>query len=169
LPPVKLVPGPDHLYWPWPGSNRPDRSRLRATFSPDFSPDWGTKNLSADLITFNSASQTFVNSQRFYSSCAGCQRLYLPFFAAVAHSQLPSIYRYPGSCQKLFSTIFHRQPHRFYKERGGDNILNQNSRKCFLYFFCTIFQGLNPQRIRPQETDRENGRGGKQFREDPAV
>jgi hypothetical protein len=66
----------------------------------------GTKNLSADLITLNSASQTFVNSQLPYQCYAGCQKLFRLFFAGVAQSQLASIYHYCCGCQKLFCLSF---------------------------------------------------------------
>jgi hypothetical protein len=39
----------------------------------------GTKNPSADLINFNSASRTFVNSRSLYQDRAGCQKLFFFF------------------------------------------------------------------------------------------
>jgi hypothetical protein len=61
-----------------------------------------TKNLSADLITLNSASQTSVNSQPLYQGRADCQSFYFFFLAGVAQSQLSTIYQYQSRCQKLF-------------------------------------------------------------------
>ena len=83
-------------------------------------PHQGKKNPRADLINLNSATQTYVNFQLLYSLFTDCQRLFIFFFAGVAHLQLPSTYLFPGYCQKLFSTIFSRPSQSFPKEQGRD-------------------------------------------------
>jgi hypothetical protein len=64
------------------------------------SPFQGKKNLSADLITLNSASQTFVKTAAILLTLRRLSKIFLSFFSGVANSQLELIYPGPRGCQK---------------------------------------------------------------------
>jgi hypothetical protein len=61
--------------------------------------------------------------------------------------------------KNYFQLFFRRQRPQFHKERGGENILNQNSRKCFLYFFPLIFRASNRTGFRPRKPTEKTGMG----------
>ncbi|MCX6928450.1 MAG: hypothetical protein NT154_35365, partial [Verrucomicrobia bacterium] len=83
----------------------------------------GTKNPSADLITSNSASRTFVNSRSLYQNRAGCQRFiffFLPVLLLATSLNLPFLLR----LSKSILVYFPPQKSRIHKERGAENILS---------------------------------------------
>ena len=128
----------------------------------------GTKNPSADLITFNSASQSSVNSRPDYQERAGCQRLLFFFFRCcllATSINLPTL----GRLSKSFLTYFPPPKLPIPKERGAENILRQNTRKRFLNFFFSAFHAGKLRRIPPQQRDRKNRDGGQEFGQHPAV
>ena len=101
----------------------------------------GTKNLRADLVSFNSASQTFVNSQPFYLGCAGCQKLFSVFLHRSCN--LATSIKLP-TFQRLSKTFFNffQPPKLPVSQRTRPEIsLLQNLRNTFLNFFFYAFQG----------------------------
>jgi hypothetical protein len=80
-------------------------------------PNPGKKNLSADLIILNSASQSFVSFAAILFTLRRLSKTFFTFFAGVASSQLHLIYPYQSGCQKLFYTFFRRPNPRTRKDR----------------------------------------------------
>ena len=125
----------------------------------------GKKNPRADLINLNSATQTYVNFQLLYSLFTDCQRLFIFFFAGVAHLQLPSTYLFPGYCQKLFSAA---RLSRFPKNKA-ETILPGNLRKCFRKFLFDCLYRFTFVWSWTQETQLQNRDARQQFSQDPGV
>ena len=100
----------------------PARFNFRAvhtTSNPAIAPAiQGTKNPSADLITLNSASQTFVNSQPLYQGRAGCQRLSF-FFCRCCALATPCNLPVSKRLSKTILSFFRRQNLRFTKKADG--------------------------------------------------
>jgi len=132
----------------------------------------GQKRPSADLITFNSASQTFVNSQPLYQGRADCQRLsffYCRCCELATQINLPVSKR----LSKTILSFFSPPESRILKERKRENILSRNLSKSFLHFFFTF---LWPSSVPPQprgipspKSSLENHDGSEQFGQHLAV
>ena len=120
------------------------------------SPIRGTKNPSADLIILNSASQTSVNSQPFYSRLRRLSKTFFLFVCRGCASQLDSIYPYQSGCQKLFLLFFAAEISDSQRTRA-ENILSQNLRKYFFNFFLACLHSLRPQRISPRKPTGNTG------------
>jgi len=121
-------------------------------------PSKGQKRPSADLITLNSASQTFVNSQPLYRGRAGCQRL---LFFLCRCCALATLINLPISTRlsKTFLTYFPPPKPRIHKERGGENILSQNLRKSFFNFFSLVFRASNHEGFLSRNGISQTGAG----------
>ncbi len=110
---------------------------------PGVFPIWGTKNLSADLITFNSATQTFVNSQPFYLGCAGCQNLFSTFLPELLTRNCNHFTNFSPTVKNFIQFFSAPEPIPFTKN-GCRNYMNPESVQ---YFFETFFQFFSGPRV----------------------
>jgi hypothetical protein len=141
----------------------------QATLCRTVSPNQGKKRLSADLITLNSASQTFVKFAAILSALRRLSKTFFIFFARVAYSQLKSIYPNRSGCQKVFQTIFEPPQRRDSQRTNADNTLGENLRKSILNLFFCYCEGLEPGCIGAKEGEGKQGDATEQFRQDKEV
>jgi hypothetical protein len=110
-------------------------------FEPDSSPDWGTKNPSADLIILNSASQTSVNFAAILPTLRRLSKTLFLFFRRCC--ELATSVNLPISRQLSKSFLNYFSPPSAsvsQRTRGGQYLKPKFAQGFFVFFFYFFSQ-----------------------------
>ena len=95
-------------------------------------PNWGTKILSADLITFNSAAQSSVNFAAILRRLRRLSKTFFSFFPGLRTRNWTQFTRTRAVVKIFLQLFFAARTSNSQRTKGGNPTTTQNLRKCFL-------------------------------------